>query len=75
MCVSSLRALKTVDDLAQKIEFDGPTLNITSRNLILGIVAVNSSTFNGSSFSAFRLPASSETQVTSASAALRPGTK
>lgn len=60
----SLRALKTVDDLAQKIEFDGPSVNITSRNLILGILAFNTSTFNGASFTAFRPPNSTEPQVT-----------
>lgn len=52
-----------MDDLAQKIEFDGPSVNITSRNLILGVLAFNSSTFNGTSFSAFRPPNSTEPQV------------
>uniref|UniRef100_A0A3Q1IHQ9 Adhesion G-protein coupled receptor G6 n=1 Tax=Anabas testudineus TaxID=64144 RepID=A0A3Q1IHQ9_ANATE len=56
-------ALKTVDDLAQKIEFDGPSINITSRNLVLGILAFNTSTFNGASFSAFRTPNSTEPQI------------
>ena len=55
--------LKTVDELVQKIEFDGPTENITSKNLALGISALNYSNFNGTSFSAFIHPNSTDLQV------------
>jgi hypothetical protein len=55
--------LKTVDELVQKIEFDGPTENITSKNLALGISALNYSKFNGTSFSAFIHPNSTDLQV------------
>ncbi|KAK1171509.1 adhesion G-protein coupled receptor G6-like isoform X6 [Acipenser oxyrinchus oxyrinchus] len=54
LAASSPLALKTVDDLALKILFTGPTLSITSKNLALGIAALNSSTFNGTSFKAAR---------------------
>lgn len=59
----SLRALKTVDELLQKIEFDGPSLKITSKNLALGILANNITMFNGTSFSAFIPPNSTDPQV------------
>lgn len=57
------RTLKTVDELVQKIEFDGPTENITSKNLALGISALNYSKFNGTSFSAFIHPNTTDLQV------------
>ncbi|XP_056261110.1 adhesion G-protein coupled receptor G6 isoform X4 [Seriola aureovittata] len=50
---SSEKALKTVDELVQKIEFDGPSIKITSKNLALGILANNATMFNGTTFSAF----------------------
>lgn len=59
----SLRALKTIDKLVQKIEFDGPSLTITSKNLAVGISAINSSSFIGSNFSAFVYQNSSDPQV------------
>ncbi|XP_051954864.1 adhesion G-protein coupled receptor G6-like isoform X3 [Xyrauchen texanus] len=46
-------ALKTVDELVQKIEFDGPSVAITSKYLALGISALNTSNFNGTTFSAY----------------------
>ncbi|XP_013873375.1 adhesion G-protein coupled receptor G6 isoform X2 [Austrofundulus limnaeus] len=55
---TSNRALKAVEDLAQKVEFEGPSINISSRNLALGVLTLNASTFSGTSFSAF-LPANS----------------
>ncbi|XP_051510930.1 adhesion G-protein coupled receptor G6-like isoform X2 [Myxocyprinus asiaticus] len=50
---ASETALKTVDELVQKIEFDGPSVTITSKYLALGISALNTSNFNGTTFSAF----------------------
>ncbi|KTG05841.1 hypothetical protein cypCar_00001625 [Cyprinus carpio] len=47
------RALKAVDELVQKIEFDGPSLAITSKYLAVGVSALNISNFNGTTFSAF----------------------
>ncbi|XP_058468948.1 adhesion G-protein coupled receptor G6 isoform X9 [Solea solea] len=48
----SEKALKTVDELAQKVEFDGPSISITSRHLALAISTFNTTLFNGTSFSA-----------------------
>lgn len=59
-----LRALRTVDELVQKIEFEGSTVSITSRHLALGIAALNTSTFNGTSFSASVPPNATDPQVT-----------
>ncbi|XP_055728701.1 adhesion G-protein coupled receptor G6-like isoform X3 [Salvelinus fontinalis] len=64
--------LKTVDELVQKIEFDGPTENITSKNLALGISALNYSKFNGTSFSAFIHPNTTDLQVAFKSDQLNP---
>ncbi|XP_073673036.1 adhesion G-protein coupled receptor G6 isoform X3 [Garra rufa] len=50
---ASETALKAVDKLVQKIEFDGPSLTITSKNLAVGVSALNMSNFNGTTFSAF----------------------
>lgn len=58
-----VRALRTVDELAQKLEFDGLSVNITSKHLALGILAFNATTFNGSSFSAFIPPNSADPKV------------
>ena len=60
---SALRALKTVDELVQKIEFEGPSVSITSKHLALGISALNTTMFNGTSFSAFIAPNSTRPQV------------
>ncbi|KAI5627156.1 adhesion G-protein coupled receptor G6 precursor [Silurus asotus] len=56
-------ALKTMDKLVQKIEFDGPSLTITSKNLAVGISAINSSSFSGANFSAFMATNSSDPQI------------
>ncbi|XP_064781332.1 adhesion G-protein coupled receptor G6 isoform X4 [Oncorhynchus masou masou] len=69
---SSACTLKTVDELVQKIEFDGPTENITSKNLALGISALNYSKFNGTSFSAFIDPNSTDLQIAFKSDQLNP---
>ncbi|XP_072558698.1 adhesion G-protein coupled receptor G6 isoform X5 [Paramormyrops kingsleyae] len=58
LATSSEMMLKTVDELVLKIEFEGTFLSITSKNLALGISAFNSSSFNGTSFSAY-IPANS----------------
>ncbi|KAM6964893.1 adhesion G-protein coupled receptor G6 [Aplochiton taeniatus] len=60
---TSDRALRTVDELVQKIQFEGPSVSITSKNLALGISALNASHFNGTSFSAFMAPNTSNPQI------------
>ncbi|GAA6085887.1 adhesion G-protein coupled receptor G6 [Tachysurus ichikawai] len=60
---ASEMALRTMDKLVQKIEFDGPSLTITSKNLAVGISAINSSSFNGANFSAFMALNSSDPQI------------
>ncbi|XP_072218158.1 adhesion G-protein coupled receptor G6 isoform X2 [Leuresthes tenuis] len=60
---TSRKALMAVEELAQKVQFLGPSLNISSRHLALGVLALNSSTFNGSSFSAFIPPNSNDPKV------------
>nr|XP_055042590.1 adhesion G-protein coupled receptor G6-like isoform X16 [Misgurnus anguillicaudatus] len=50
---ASETALKAVDELVQKVEFDGPSLTINSKYLAVGISAFNASNYNGSTFSAF----------------------
>ncbi|XP_028296334.1 adhesion G-protein coupled receptor G6 isoform X8 [Gouania willdenowi] len=60
---TSEKALKTVDELVLKIEFDEPSINISSRNLALGILAVDANDFNGTSFSAFIPTNTSNPQV------------
>uniref|UniRef100_A0A3Q3L7B9 Adhesion G-protein coupled receptor G6 n=1 Tax=Mastacembelus armatus TaxID=205130 RepID=A0A3Q3L7B9_9TELE len=63
LAATSEKALRTVDELVQKLEFEGPSVNITSRHLALGILALNTSLFNGTSFSAFIPPNSTEPQI------------
>ncbi|XP_038582033.1 adhesion G-protein coupled receptor G6 isoform X2 [Micropterus salmoides] len=60
---TSKEALKTVDELVEKLEFDGPSVSITSKHLALGISALNASTFNGTTFSAFLAPDSTNPQI------------
>ncbi|XP_069786813.1 adhesion G-protein coupled receptor G6 isoform X2 [Narcine bancroftii] len=48
---SSNLALKTIDALMAKMIFSGPSVNINKPNLAIGILAVDSQTFNGTSFS------------------------
>lgn len=59
-----VRALKTVDELVQKIQFEGPSISISSKHLAVGISTLNASVFNGTSFSAFVAPNSTYPQVT-----------
>jgi hypothetical protein len=61
--LSACRTLKTVDELVQKLEFDGPSVSITSKNLALGISTLNHGKFNGTSFSAFIQPNTTDLQV------------
>ncbi|XP_028252604.1 adhesion G-protein coupled receptor G6 isoform X2 [Parambassis ranga] len=63
LAATSGEALKTVDELVQKIEFEGPSVSITSRHLALGISALNTTVFNGTSFSAFMAPNSTDPQI------------
>uniref|UniRef100_UPI003AAC2630 adhesion G-protein coupled receptor G6 n=1 Tax=Centroberyx gerrardi TaxID=166262 RepID=UPI003AAC2630 len=63
LAAASETALKTVDELVQKIEFEGPSVSITSRHLALGISALNTSMFNGTSFSAFISPNTTDPQI------------
>ncbi|XP_056284850.1 adhesion G-protein coupled receptor G6 [Pseudoliparis swirei] len=60
---TSERALKTVDRLVQKIQFEGPSLSLSSRHLAVGISTLNTSTFTGTSFSAFTAPNTTDPQV------------
>lgn len=56
-------ALKAVDELVQKIEFDGESLTISSKNLAVGISALNASEFNGTTFTAFIPPNTTDPKV------------
>ncbi|KAM4041384.1 adhesion G-protein coupled receptor G6 isoform 3-T3 [Anomaloglossus baeobatrachus] len=51
LATSSSQALKTIDALALKIQFPGPSVSIVSRNLCLGVSKVNATSYDGSSFS------------------------
>ncbi|NWI36801.1 AGRG6 protein, partial [Picathartes gymnocephalus] len=51
LAASSSEALKTIDALALKIHFSGPSMSISTRNLALGVSSINSSSFKGGSFS------------------------
>ncbi|XP_035176534.1 adhesion G-protein coupled receptor G6 isoform X3 [Oxyura jamaicensis] len=51
LAASSSEALKTIDALALKIQFTGPSMSISTRNLALGVSAINSTSFKGSTFS------------------------
>ncbi|XP_041418642.1 adhesion G-protein coupled receptor G6 isoform X13 [Xenopus laevis] len=48
---SSSDALKTIETLALKVQFTGPSVSILSPNLALGVSRVNSTLYTGSSFS------------------------
>ncbi|XP_039915684.1 adhesion G-protein coupled receptor G6 isoform X3 [Hirundo rustica] len=51
LAASSSEALKTIDALALKIHFSGPSMSISTRNLALGVSSINSTSFKGGSFS------------------------
>ncbi|KAL8186588.1 UNVERIFIED_CONTAM: hypothetical protein K2H54_074347 [Gekko kuhli] len=48
---ASSEAIKTIDALALKIQFRGPSMSISTRNLALGVSSLNSTLFSGSTFS------------------------
>ncbi|XP_077567394.1 adhesion G-protein coupled receptor G6 isoform X2 [Stigmatopora nigra] len=50
---ASDRALKAVDHLLGKLQFEGSSVTISSKRLALGVSAFDPSVFNGTSFSAF----------------------
>ncbi|XP_069371009.1 adhesion G-protein coupled receptor G6 isoform X3 [Paralichthys olivaceus] len=72
LAATSEKALKTVDELVQKIEFEGPSLSISSRHLALGISNLNATVFNGTSFSAFIPPNATDPQIVFESERLHP---
>ncbi|XP_042300792.1 adhesion G-protein coupled receptor G6 isoform X3 [Sceloporus undulatus] len=51
LAASSSEAIKTIDALALKIQFTGPSMSISAKNLALGVSSLNSTSFSGSSFS------------------------
>ncbi|NXN09915.1 AGRG6 protein, partial [Indicator maculatus] len=51
LAASSSEALKTLDALALKIQFAGPSMSISTRNLALGVSSISSASFRGGSFS------------------------
>ncbi|NWX35851.1 AGRG6 protein, partial [Notiomystis cincta] len=51
LAASCSEALKTIDALALKINFAGPSMSISTRNLALGVSSINSTSFKGGSFS------------------------
>ncbi|KAK7907302.1 hypothetical protein WMY93_015914 [Mugilogobius chulae] len=63
LAATSQKALKAVDKLAQKIEFEGESVSISSKHLALGVSALNTTMFKGTSFSAFMGPDSSQPQI------------
>ncbi|XP_048063311.1 adhesion G-protein coupled receptor G6 isoform X17 [Megalobrama amblycephala] len=60
---SSETALKAMDEMVHKIEFDGPSLTITSKYLAVGVSALNTSNFNGTTFSAFIASNTTDPQI------------
>lgn len=52
-----------MDEMVHKIEFDGPSLTITSKYLAVGVSALNTSNFNGTTFSAFIATNTTDPQV------------
>lgn len=60
---ASETALKAVDELVQKIEFEGMSLTISSKNLAVGISSLNASEFNGTTFSAFIPPNTTDPKI------------
>ncbi|XP_069708121.1 adhesion G-protein coupled receptor G6 isoform X1 [Phaenicophaeus curvirostris] len=63
LAASSSEALKTIDALALKIQFTGPSMSISTRNLALGVSSINSTSFKGGSFSVSPQNNASEFQV------------
>uniref|UniRef100_A0A8D2JIM2 Adhesion G-protein coupled receptor G6 n=2 Tax=Varanus komodoensis TaxID=61221 RepID=A0A8D2JIM2_VARKO len=63
LAASSSEAIKTIDALALKIQFTGPSMSISTRNLALGISSLNSTLFRGFSFSVGSQNNASDLQV------------
>ncbi|XP_053918143.1 adhesion G-protein coupled receptor G6 isoform X6 [Cuculus canorus] len=63
LAASSSEALKTIDALALKIQFTGPSMSISTRNLALGVSSINSTSFKGGSFSVSPQNNASEFQI------------
>uniref|UniRef100_A0A8C5TF65 Adhesion G-protein coupled receptor G6 n=1 Tax=Malurus cyaneus samueli TaxID=2593467 RepID=A0A8C5TF65_9PASS len=63
LAASSSEALKTIDALALKIHFAGPSMSISTRNLALGVSSINSTSFKGGSFSVSPQNNASEFQI------------
>ncbi|XP_035812337.2 adhesion G-protein coupled receptor G6 isoform X10 [Amphiprion ocellaris] len=72
LSATSEKALKTVDELVQKIEFEGQSISITSKHLAVGISALNTTVFSGMSFSAFMAPNTTDPQIDFDSARVNP---
>ncbi|XP_072296710.1 adhesion G-protein coupled receptor G6 isoform X2 [Eucyclogobius newberryi] len=72
LAATSEKALKAVDKLAQKIEFEGDSVSISSKHLALGVSSVNTTMFKGTSFSAFIGPNSSQPQIDFVSKRVNP---
>uniref|UniRef100_A0A4W3HJH8 Adhesion G-protein coupled receptor G6 n=1 Tax=Callorhinchus milii TaxID=7868 RepID=A0A4W3HJH8_CALMI len=66
LVTSSRVALQTVDALTVKMTFLGPSVSITSRNLALGISAVDPRNYSGTSFSVGSLEPDSDLKDTEA---------
>ncbi|NWR76667.1 AGRG6 protein, partial [Centropus unirufus] len=63
LAASSSEALKTIDALALKIQFTGPSTSISTRNLALGVSSINSTSFKGGYFSVSPQDNASEFQI------------
>ncbi|XP_051868973.1 adhesion G-protein coupled receptor G6 [Pristis pectinata] len=63
LTTSSQVALRTVDTLTAKMIFSGPSVSITTPNLAIGISAIDSQTYNGTSFSVGSQDGESELEV------------
>ncbi|XP_055495142.1 adhesion G-protein coupled receptor G6 isoform X9 [Leucoraja erinacea] len=64
LTTSSQVALRTVDALTAKMIFDGPSVNISTPNLAIGISAIDAQTYNGTSFRVGSHNGESELEVT-----------
>ncbi|XP_067844654.1 adhesion G-protein coupled receptor G6 isoform X3 [Heptranchias perlo] len=63
LVTSSQVALRTVDALTVKMIFSGPSVSITTQNLAIGISAVDSKNYSGTSFSVGSQNVDSELEV------------
>uniref|UniRef100_A0AAV2K8F2 Adhesion G-protein coupled receptor G6 n=1 Tax=Knipowitschia caucasica TaxID=637954 RepID=A0AAV2K8F2_KNICA len=63
LAATSEKALKAMNKLAQKMEFEGDSVSVSSAHLALGVSTLNTTMFKGTSFSAFMGPNSSQPQI------------